>query len=110
MTSVERTDLGPTIARARAAAGLSQGQLADRIGTTQSAVSRWERGHDEPRLRTLFAIFAACGKRLTLEVDDDVDRAQIRQQLAMTPLERLASVVNVSRIRATASVVDAPAT
>ncbi len=92
-------DLGPTIARLRIEAGLGQQLLAERLGTTQSAVSRWERGHDEPRLRTLVAIAEACGKRLTIEVDDDVDRAQLRQQLAMTPLERLAGVVNVSRMR-----------
>ncbi len=81
---------------ARVASGLSQAALADRLGTTQSAVSRWERGHDEPRLSTLESILRACGRRLVLTSEIDVDRAQIRQQLAMTPEQRLASVVNVS--------------
>ena len=94
------SDVGPTITRARREVGLSQQALAEEIGTSQSAVSRWEHGHDEPRLRTLIAIFAACGKRMTIDLDRDVDRAQIRQQLAMSPRERLASVVNVSRVRA----------
>lgn len=84
--------------RARLSAGLTQSELAVRIGTAQSAISRWERGHDEPRLGTLAAIVSACGFRLVLGLErDDVDRAQIRQQLAMTPEERLASVTNITR-------------
>lgn len=87
----------------RREAGLSQAQLAERVGTTQSAVSRWESGGDEPRLVTLAAILAACGRRLVLEAQsDDVDRAQIRQQLSMSPEQRLASVVNLSQTLASA--------
>ena len=93
-----RMSVALMISEARHASGLSQAVLAERLSTTQSAVSRWERGHDEPRLSTLDAILRACGRRLviTSEDADDVDRAQIRQQLAMTPDQRLASVVNVS--------------
>lgn len=96
---VGTTNLGDLICRSRRDAGLTQSELAERLGTTQSAVSRWERGLDEPRLSTLGRIVAACGRRLGMVVEaDDVDRAQIRQQLAMTPEQRLASVVNVSRM------------
>lgn len=98
------------IREARQGSGLSQAALAQRLSTTQSAVSRWERGHDEPRLSTLDAILRACGRQLVLTsqtaVPDDVDRAQIRQQLAMTPEERLASVTNVSAFVASAQRVD----
>lgn len=89
---------GELIRRVRTGASLTQAELARRLGTTQSAVSRWERGHDEPRVTTLAAVLAACGRRLALRAEpDDVDRAQLRQQLAMTPSQRLASVVNLSR-------------
>jgi transcriptional regulator with XRE-family HTH domain len=82
----------------RTEAGLTQAGLAARVGTRQPVVSRWERGLDEPRLSTLARIVRACGRSLVLVVEpDDVDRAQIRQQLAMTPAERLASVTNLSR-------------
>ena len=95
------------IREAREASGLSQAALAERLSTTQSAVSRWERGHDEPRLSTLDAILRSCGRRLVLASEvataDDVDRAQIRQQLAMTPEERLASVTNISTFVASAT-------
>ena len=87
------------VRNSRIRSGLSQQELADRVGTTQSAVSRWERGHDEPRLRTLSEIARACGMRLVIDIEEDVDRAQIRQQLSLSPVDRLASVVNLSRIR-----------
>lgn len=89
---------GYVVRSAREAAGISQAELAERLGTTQPVVSRWERGHDEPRLSTLSKIARACDLRLDVQlVDDSVDRAQIRQQLALSPEQRLASVVNVSR-------------
>jgi len=97
------------IRQARRESGLSQAELAERLSTTQSAVSRWERGHEEPRLSTLNSILRACGRRLVIASEpavDDVDRAQIRQQLAMTPEERLASVINVSKFVATVQRVD----
>lgn len=95
--------VGALVRSARADAGLTQQELADRLGTTQSAVSRWEKSRDEPRLATLGAILAACGLEATIVVQpDSVDRAQIRQQLAMSPDDRLASVVNLSRTLATA--------
>lgn len=89
----------------RQRAGLTQAQLAERMGTTQSAVCRLESGRDEPRLSTLRAALAACGLVLDLVVraEPDVDRAQIRQQLAMSPERRLASVRNLSRTIAQAS-------
>lgn len=95
---------GGLIRRSRLLAGLTQAELARRLGTTQSAVSRLERGHEEPRIARLAFILAACGVRasLTIQVDDGVDRAQIRQQLALTPAERLASVTNLSRFVADA--------
>ena len=98
LSTMNSDDLGATIRAARVEAGLSQEDLASRLNTTQSAVSRWERGHDEPRISTLNGILRACGLRLVLSTErDDVDRAQIRQQLAMSPEQRLASVTNVSR-------------
>ncbi len=100
--SLGRTDLGALIAAARTGAGLTQAALAAAIGTTQSVISRWERGADSPRVDTLVRILRACGYEpdLVLRPTDDVDRAQIRAALAMTPAERLASSVNVSRMRA----------
>lgn len=99
----ESSPAAEIVRAARQSAGLTQNELAKRVGTTQSAVSRWEAGRDEPRLTTLAAIIRACGQRMSLVTEaDDVDRAQIRQQLAMTPQQRLDSVINLSRTLATA--------
>ena len=87
----------------RGRAGISQAELARRIGTTQSAVSRWENGHDEPRWSTLQQIASACGLRASIHVDEDVDRTQLRAHLAMSHADRLRSVANVSRLRSGAT-------
>jgi len=44
------------LVRARLDAGLTQQQLAERLGTTQSAVARWENGTTAPRLDTLLKL------------------------------------------------------
>jgi len=99
---------GRLIREARRLAGLTQTELARRLGTTQSAVSNWERDRDIPRVDTLARILEACGFEadMTFRRHDDVDRAQIRENLAMTPSERLESVRNVSRFRADARPVE----
>jgi transcriptional regulator with XRE-family HTH domain len=84
--------IGDLIRDVRREAGLSQAQLAAEIGTTQSAVSRWERGHDTPRADTLAAILRACGYEADVVLrprDTGVDRAQIRSMLRRSPTERL---------------------
>lgn len=48
----------------RQRAGLSQTEVAARMGTSQSAVARLERGHADVRLSTLDRYAAALGRRL----------------------------------------------
>jgi transcriptional regulator with XRE-family HTH domain len=109
---VDAKTVARVVRAARTEAGLTQAALAERLGTKQSVVSRWERGHEEPRVSTLVRVMQACGLSLSIAVEhdvvehDDVDRAQIRQQLAMTPEQRLASVVNLSRTLASAKRAD----
>jgi transcriptional regulator with XRE-family HTH domain len=56
--------------RARAAAGLTQAQVAERIGTTQSAIARLESGagRHQPSLGTLRRYAQALGCRLELRL------------------------------------------
>ena len=99
---------GRLIREARRLGRLTQAELARRLGTTQSAVSNWERGRDTPRVDTLARILEACGFEadMTFRRLDDVDRAQIRENLEMTPAERLESVRNVAKLRAKARPVE----
>lgn len=51
METEQRSALGKRIAQQRRAVFLTQEQLAERVGVTQSAVARWESGDSEPALR-----------------------------------------------------------
>lgn len=52
----------------RRLAGLTQEQLANRIGTKKSYISKIENGHTDVQLTTLFRIFSGLGKRVSLRV------------------------------------------
>ena len=71
--------------------GWTQAELARRLGTPQSAIARWERGTISPRVQTVERILEACGYRIEMGVRDSwqVDRDQLRERLAWSPLERL---------------------
>jgi transcriptional regulator with XRE-family HTH domain len=81
-----------SVRNARARAGLTQAQLAVRVGTTQSAIARLERPGSNPRVETLERIMEATGHRLVLaaaRAERGVDDTLIAERLAMTPAERL---------------------
>src|SRR5215471_3875026 len=59
---------GALLRRARVAAGLSQAELADRAGVTQSVISAYESGHRQPALRTLAALIEAADHELVIDV------------------------------------------
>jgi transcriptional regulator with XRE-family HTH domain len=56
-----RMGVGYLILQARAAAELSQSQLAVKIGTSQPTVARWESGVQVPSVRSLLRIAEATG-------------------------------------------------
>lgn len=55
----------------RARAGLTQEQLAQRMGTAKSNISRLERGRGNPSWGTLKKYAMACGYRVRLETIED---------------------------------------
>jgi transcriptional regulator with XRE-family HTH domain len=80
------------IVQARRRAGLSQRELAFRLGKRQSEIARWERGHVVPSLERLREVVAACGLELTvgLAAADDSYVAAIAAALQLPAGERLA--------------------
>ncbi len=109
---------GAALARMRREAGVSQGQLAERLRTTQSAIARLEADRLSPSLRTLRSAYAALGsslllvpvtsraayaqsRRLALQVAEPssprydaghataVDMTQIYSSRRLTPVQRL---------------------
>ncbi len=57
------------LVRARAKAKLTQAELAERIGTTQSAVARLEGGKVSPSIATLRRYAEATGSRLCVSLE-----------------------------------------
>lgn len=62
----EEFALAGELIRARANAGLTQEQLAERMGTKQEVVARWEGGKVLPSTRTLARLAKATGTRLRI--------------------------------------------
>lgn len=54
---------------ARTHADLSQAELAERMGTSQSAIARLESGRVKPSTRTLEKLAAATGMRLRIVLE-----------------------------------------
>jgi transcriptional regulator with XRE-family HTH domain len=77
---------------ARRQAGLTQAELARRLGVSQAAVAKLERPDANPTVDTLDDALWAIGHRLTLTAParrPGVDESLIRQQLAISPAERI---------------------
>jgi ribosome-binding protein aMBF1 (putative translation factor) len=55
---------------ARIRAGLTQQQLAERMGTKQTAIARLERGRSSPNIRTLKKLAEVTRSRLVIRLDE----------------------------------------
>ncbi len=96
--------MGPTgadlILEARKRAALSQREMAERAGTTQSSVARWEAGRVEPSFATVIRLLRLCGFVLDvhLELFDDGlrdDWHQAQQVLRRSPEARHEQIVSM---------------
>jgi transcriptional regulator with XRE-family HTH domain len=86
------TDPAALLRDSRRRAGLTQSQLALRLGISQAAVAKLERPGTNPRFETLAGALWATGHRLELEAqprNSGVDESLIRRQLELTPGARL---------------------
>jgi ribosome-binding protein aMBF1 (putative translation factor) len=61
--------LATALIGARAQAGLTQAELAERMGTTQSAIARMEGGKAKPSTTTLAKLAKATGTRLRVSFE-----------------------------------------
>ncbi|HEX2057306.1 MAG TPA: helix-turn-helix transcriptional regulator [Actinomycetota bacterium] len=82
---------GTIIRNARRRAGISQAELARRLGTKQPVVARWEAGARVPSLESVSRAVEACGLVLDVAIleRDEGEEAQLRASQALTPAERL---------------------
>jgi transcriptional regulator with XRE-family HTH domain len=87
-------DAPTLVRRARVDAGLTQAQLARRLGVSQAALARLERPGANPTVATLDRVLRAAGRRLDLRLrrtESSVDTTLLREALAMSPAARLAA-------------------
>lgn len=80
---------------ARKRAGLTQADLAHRLGISQAAVAKLERPDANPTVDNLDEVLWATGHRLTLSAparSPGVDESLIRQHLELSPAERLRGI------------------
>ncbi|MGH8929465.1 MAG: helix-turn-helix domain-containing protein [Egibacteraceae bacterium] len=78
-------ELGQLIYDLRTEAGLTQAELAERMGTTQSAISRLEEGGGgAPKLDTLVRLAAALGRglRISFPYGEDDPAVVLREPAA----------------------------
>lgn len=79
-------ELSVQVREAREAKGLSQSQLADRMGTQQSVIARLEGGGITPTLPTLKRVADALGTKLTVGFEDP--QAGKAKRTVRTPTKR----------------------
>ena len=60
--------LAQTLREERLRAGLTQEQLAEKIGTKKTYISKLENGKSDIQLNTLFRIFEGLGRRVQLTI------------------------------------------
>jgi transcriptional regulator with XRE-family HTH domain len=85
---------GELVREGRRRAGLTQKQLADRAGTTQSAIARLEAGRTSPTLEAVERLLRLCGFQLIVELApyDDSDVVQAEARLRQSVDERIAEM------------------
>lgn len=94
-------EAGELLRIARLESGLNQAELARRAATTQSFISRVERGAVSPSTRTLGRLLNAAGCRITLAATPlspgNVSPRQLRSDLEdLTAAERVQQAMDLS--------------
>lgn len=86
------------IREARLKAGLTQTDLAERLGRDRAQVARWETGAQQPSFENLRAVVEACGFELRLEIaereDTPVLDAELERSLLQAPQQRVQTLLD----------------
>lgn len=75
------------IREARLRAGLTQSELAARLGRERAQVARWEVGGQEPSFENLRAVVEACGLALRIEIGEREETPALDAELEPSLLE-----------------------
>jgi len=108
------SNIGKTIRTMRMSRGMSQADLANRIGKKRSAVGNYENGTREPDLDTIEALADAFNVSMSDLLDhetDEEDLWELREQLLRDPerhiLFSMARNAKIEDVRRAVAVIDA---
>jgi transcriptional regulator with XRE-family HTH domain len=86
------------IREARLKAGLTQTELADRLGRDRAQVARWETGGQEPSFENVQAVVEACGFSLRVEIAEREESpaldAELQASLLEAPQQRIQALLD----------------
>jgi transcriptional regulator with XRE-family HTH domain len=86
------------IREARLKAGLTQAELAARLGRERAQVARWEIGGQEPSFENLQSVVEACGFTLRIEIAEREDTpaldAELEASLPQAPQQRVQALLD----------------
>jgi transcriptional regulator with XRE-family HTH domain len=85
------------IRKARLRAGLTQTELAERLGRDRAQVARWEIGGQQPSFENVQAAVEACGLALRLEIVERAHTpaldAEVETSLLQAPQQRVQALM-----------------
>jgi transcriptional regulator with XRE-family HTH domain len=85
------------IREARLKAGLTQSELAERLGRDRAQVARWETGGQEPSFENLQSVVEACGFTLRMEIAEQQETpaldAELDASLPQAPQQRVQALL-----------------
>ena len=86
---------GSLLREARLRAGLSQGELGERVDRDRAQIARWERDANSPPYETLRMLVRACGFDLSTELVayDETPNARIEAVRDLSPQDRLERMI-----------------
>jgi transcriptional regulator with XRE-family HTH domain len=85
------------IREARLRAGLTQAELAARLGRERAQVARWEIGAQEPSFANLRSVVEACGFALRVEIAEREETpeldAELKESVPQAPQQRVQALL-----------------
>jgi len=85
------------IREARLKAGLTQSELAERLGRERGQIARWEIGGQDPSFENLRAAGEACGFALRVEIGDREETpaldAELTASVPLAPQQRVQALL-----------------
>jgi hypothetical protein len=85
------------IREARLKAGLTQSELAERLGRERAQVARWEIGGQEPSFEHLRSVVEACGFSLKVEIAEREETpgldSELEESLPQAPQQRVQALL-----------------